>query len=445
MGIDRSSRTTSAMADDLTAGPTTTGAWWVILIALALALGSAWIPPGSRPGRHEFVRWWNGSAQEEIEYRMATTSLLARWTVPVRNHMDLHVFHRINLAGHFIGREETLFATVDVASFQGSDALPIGSVLEQVHKAVVVRDSLQRRGIQLVFVLAPGKASTMPERLPPAIKAAEPGTTNYERFAAALDSAGLPLVDMERWFQELKNTAPYPLYPRYGSHWSSYAECLALDSIIRYVEGRLPHPLPHLTWSTVELDRTARMRDADVASKAGVWRLSHQDTLAYPAVGFTAPPHARAVRGMVIGDSYARGFRTLGVMDTVFVGGPYWYYYNSREPGDRSTPEIWELDLEQEILQHKVIILLANPANLSSLGNGFIDDAYDLFTDRVHFLKDRQARHVFRSSRKAVRNDPALMRILHARSRTESIPLDTLVDQEARARSNQGPPRGLDP
>jgi hypothetical protein len=199
------------------------------------------------------------------------------------------------------------------------------------------------------------------------------------------------------------------------------------------VERELGQPLPHITWKKIAVLDTARYRDDDVMDKAGL-RAPHDQKLAYPQVMYSKAPGAAAVPGMVVGDSYARGLFYLSTMDVVFGKGPFWYYNNSRVPDDPQGRELWELDLEQEIMRYKVVMVLCNEHNLKELGNGFISNAYRLFTDRARFQQEQRDLRPFRMARKAVRKDEALMREITEQGRNEGLPVDTVIDRAARKR-----------
>lgn len=89
--------------------------------------------------------------------------------------------------------------------------------------------------------------------------------------------------------------------------------------------------------------------------------------------------HAQKVLG--IGDSYYQCFQYTGAMHEAFGDGKQWYYYNSILPKDEKNPEVWELDLKSELLGHKAILVLCNELNLTLFGSGFINEAYELFSN----------------------------------------------------------------
>ena len=63
---------------------------------------------------------------------------------------------------------------------------------------------------------------------------------------------------------KIKSTSPYPLFPKFGHHWSYYGECLVVDTIIKHIEKLHNCDLPNIVWNKIDVVDSARSRDADV-------------------------------------------------------------------------------------------------------------------------------------------------------------------------------------
>ena len=44
-------------------------------------------------------------------------------------------------------------------------------------------------------------------------------------------------------FLNEKESLPYPLYSKNGTHWSYYGMCLAADTLIRFIEEKIEAPV----------------------------------------------------------------------------------------------------------------------------------------------------------------------------------------------------------
>ena len=105
----------------------------------------------------------------------------------------------------------------------------------KLEKAKVVQDSLKKKGIDLLLVFASGKGEYCVEQIEDKYKHAFT-KTNYQEYISESKRLGINVLDLKAYFQKLKTTTPYPLFPQFGHHWSYYGECIAVDTIIGHIE-----------------------------------------------------------------------------------------------------------------------------------------------------------------------------------------------------------------
>ncbi len=296
----------------------------------------------------------------------------------------------------------------------------------------VIQDSLKKKGIDLLLVFAPGKGEYCIEDIEDKYKHT-PKTTNYQTYIAQSKRLGINVLDLKAYFQKLKSTSPYPLFPKFGHHWSFYGECLAVDTVIGHIENLHHCDLPDMTWNKIDVVDTARSRDADVLKSMNLYHNPKQNMkLAYPDVLFEQDTAKNKTRVLTIGDSYWYGAVYMGAGYSCFASGKFWYYYNKVVPSPSGQKiEVWQLDLKEQLESNQVIMLFYSDGNLPAFANSFIDDAYELYTNPKVYYARVQKNKVIKEFEKQIREKPVLLKKATQKSNDLQIPLDSAIKLDA--------------
>lgn len=326
-----------------------------------------------------------------------------------------------------------MFSEGYIFSAFGDDLIAEEKVIDLLQKAKVVQDTLKKKGIDLLLVYAPGKGAYCKEfvqdKYVHAIK-----NTNHNLFASNSKKLNLNYLDLYSYFENLKSKTPYPLFPKFGHHWSYYGACLASDTIIKHIEKLHGKDLPNIVWSQVDVVDTSRSRDADVLKSMNLLNSPNQNMkLAYPQIAFENDSLKNSTRVLTISDSYWYDQVYMGVPQQCFAGGQFWYYYNkvipSPIPGEKV--EVWQLDLKQEIESNQVIMLLYSDGNLPKFGNNFIYDAYELYTSPKTYYARNEKNKQIQTYAKQIREAPLLLKKATSKSIDLQIPLDSAIRLDA--------------
>jgi hypothetical protein len=379
------------------------------------------------------ANWFSGTYQTESDDYNNDHWALKEWMVRCNNQLYYDVFHQIRVNGFVLGKEDYVFSEGYIFSAFGDDLLPEEQVKTLLQKARVVQDSLKRKGIDLLLVYAPGKGSYCKEFVQE--KYVHPvKNTNHRQFVQYSKELGLNHLDLLTYFEILKEHTPYPLFPKFGHHWSYYGACVASDTIIGAIESLHKKDLPDLSWKEIEVVDSARSRDADVLKSMNLLRSPSQNMkLAYPRLLFENDSLKNTTRVLTVSDSYWYDQVYMGVPQNCFAGGQFWYYYNkvipSPRPGEKI--EVWQLDLKQEIESNEVIMLLYSDGNLSKFGNQFIYDAYEMYTSPVSYYQRTERNKQIQVFAKEIRESPALLKKATLKSEELQIPLDSAIKLNA--------------
>jgi len=353
--------------------------------------------------------------------------------VRLNNQLYYDVFNQLRVNQFVSGKENYVFSENYIFSAYGDDYVGKHTIKTKLEKAKVVQDSLKKKGIDLLLVFAPGKGEYCTDLV--ADKYKHPILhTNYRDYITISKQLGINVLDLKEWFDNLKPNTPYPLFPKFGHHWSYYAECLAVDTIIGHIENLHHCDLPDILWKKIDVVDTARSRDADVLKSMNLYSNPAQNMkLAYPQILFEQDTMKNRTRVLTISDSYWYGPVYMGVGQNCFAGGQFWYYYNKiiPNPNPEERVEVWQLDLKQSIESNRVIMLLYSDGNLPNFGNTFIEDAYELYTSPATYYARVEKTRNLKQFEKQIREKPVLLKKATKKSFDLHIPLDSAIKLDA--------------
>lgn len=353
--------------------------------------------------------------------------------VRLNNQFYYDLFNQIRVNGFVSGKDHYVISEGYIFSAYGDDYLGANTIKTKLEKAKVIQDTLKKKGIDLLLVYLPGKGALCDEIIPDKYK--HPVIhSNFNDFILYSKQLGIHYLDLQTWFKQLKPKAEYPLFPRFGHHWSFYAECLAVDTIIKHIESLHHCDLPAIVWNKTDVSDTARSRDADILKSMNLYHNPEQNQkLAYPEVLFEQDSIKNSTRILTIGDSYWYGPVYMGVTQNCFGGSQFWYYNNkvvpSPNPGVKV--EVWELDLKQSIESNQVIMIAYSDGNMTSYGNTFIEDAYELYTSPKTYYARIEKERKLKNFQKQIRETPNLLKKATKHSFDLQISLDSAIKLDA--------------
>ncbi len=351
---------------------------------------------------------------------------MVRWN----NQLYYSLFNQIRVKDFVAIKDNYVISKYNILSAYGDDFIGDDVIKEKCRKIKVIQDSLKRKGIDLALLILPGKGKLCEEKIPDKYKH-KVEHTNYDTYIKYAQLSGLNILDLQSWFlNTLKQKEKNLLFAKFAHHWTNYAECLAIDTIIKYLEKLTNKPYPHIVWNNIEVSDTPRSRDADILKSMNLaTNPPFNEKYAYPDFGFESDTLKNTNRTLVVGDSYWYGPVYMGINQYAFAGGQFWYYYNKVVPSpiQGQKVEVWQMDLKQNIESNKVIILAYNDANLPTLSNGFIEDVYLLYTNPAAFAKYWQEKQAMQTYAKQIRETPEYLKKATVFSEENKISMDSAI------------------
>lgn len=325
--------------------------------------------------------WFAGSWQPVKEKWLNDAFGFRGLFVRINNQITLSLFREVHAFGVVFGQEDYLYAEKYVKAWYGVDFIGADSIAHRIARLKFIQQELWARyNKNLMVVIAAGKGSFYPEHFPSPAHYAK-GPTNYENHVRLARETGLQIVDFNRWFLDNKLTSPYPLYPKYGMHWSVYGAAVATDSLLTWIEKVRGIDLPSLSWDRVTMKKACQ-DDYDLGEGLNLLFKLPREKMAYPVLKFEPDEGKTKPSVLVIADSFYWNLFKSGITKA-FSNSDFWYYNKeifhtvTGSPGSTGQVDLWD-----QIRKHDVIMLMATESNLPEFGWGFIEDAYELLKTR---------------------------------------------------------------
>ncbi|WP_194723913.1 alginate O-acetyltransferase AlgX-related protein [Noviherbaspirillum malthae] len=132
-----------------------------------------------------------------------------------------------------LGKNDWLFY-----SYELSDTSDNSNVATSVGLMQRFAKVLADNGTTLAVAMVPIKMRVYAEHLPDNVKLTEHLSGNYDRIAASMKAAGIPVLDLNTAFMTSpKRTADMPLFFRLDTHWAPSGALLAADTIRAQIDA----------------------------------------------------------------------------------------------------------------------------------------------------------------------------------------------------------------
>jgi len=416
----------------------------VLLVAVPLiqqVVGFAYVKPlkgaveESKSAEFSIDGWFSNDYQSSTEKYINTNFGFRSSFVRLNNQLDYWLFDEINAKSVLIGKEGYLYEYSYIKEYLGKNFLGKDEIKNRVAKTKQASDSLAARGIDLVVLLAAGKASYFPEYFPDSLQGYTKTISNYDYFTKAFDSAGVKIIDFNGWFVNMKDTSRYPLFTKGGIHWSKYGEYLVADSLIRYIEAIRNVKLPEYRVESVELSMIPRYRDNDIGEGMNLIFPHSSTRLAYPELNLVFSEGDTTVRAMVVADSYYWELYNEGLSRDVFDNGQFWYYNNkiySSAPGWSPTP-VDEVDIRNEVEKNDVVFILQTEATLYRYAFGFIEKQNELYA-QLDYKVDSSAieKQQLNSIIRSIKANNKWYASVHVKAEKRGVTIEEMLRSEAK-------------
>ena len=388
-------------------------------------LGGYGIPPSNTSlTKHA---WLDGNYQREKEQYIKAHFGFCNWAIRLEHQIAFWGYGMSRVNGLIIGKENYLYEPSYMKTRNGWGYLGADRLTDLAKKTKAVQDTMRKMGKAFFFVIAPNKADYYPEYLPDKY-ARKKGDipTNYTVFREKLIHYGIDHLDINDWFMSMKDTTSIPLYGPMGIHYTTYGAAITAQRIFEETERQLNKDLPDFYWDELVWDDNLRGSDDDLEKALNLAVKIPVEPLAYPKLLINKEGKYRP-RAITIGDSFFWQLVNMGIEETVFDKGQFWYYNREAYPGQRKFVEV---NYAAELEAAEVVFIIMTPPNMKKYLGPFIEHLYNFYFDKESMNGTENAR--IQEKMKQIRETPEWLKKVEAKAKAKGLPLKEMIYLDAK-------------
>lgn len=320
----------------------------------------------------DFQAAFEQSTEEHLGFRASLIRL--------KNQIQYSLFRKANARGVVVGKKRFLYEYDYIRAFTGLDFLGDWFWQEKFRRFGLVRDTLNRLGVEMALVLEPGKASYYPGYIPEAYLKHRKDSTNYRQILHQAELAGLPLLDLNQFFLERKGQVPVPDYTREGIHWSYQGMLYSVDTLLDFSRQIVKEQIPDFRVLPGEITDEPRDTDNDLGRLLNLIRTPARGPYHYPFFTVDSVPTELRPRVLAVSDSYYFNMLNAGIPRQVFANEAFWYYSSAIYPQSWTEPlDTSMISIQEEVEAMDLLLVMVTERFYFKLAWNFIERLYDLY------------------------------------------------------------------
>lgn len=326
-------------------------------------------------GKPEFNKdtYWDGKYQEGMNAWLNEQFGFRSFLVRVINQIRYSLFSVSGAPGVVVGKNRELYIESYIDEYIGRNYRGLPVLTDIVSKTKRVQDSLQKMGVDLVVMFAPGKASFRSENIPDQYLKLKRDSTNYASYVNLFNKEGVNFIDLNAHFRNIKGKTFYPFFPKNGAHWNHYAMCIGLDTLLKRIEKVHHIDVPDFDYSQVTLNNSAKGNDYDIGILMNLKKEIPKEVMPYPNYVINELNKEKP-DVLVVGDSYWWCLVGDNLPGHFFAKDEYWFYNkdiilnNSKKEN-----KVRYVNLFEQVRKRKTIVLISTEATYYMFPYGFIE------------------------------------------------------------------------
>lgn len=208
------------------------------------------------------------------------------------------------------------------------------AIQENVDITLQLIDTLKQHGTDFLFVFAPSKTAVYPEYLPDDYRDKNFEFSLIDYYIELFKEKGIPHIDFHNYFKQIKDTFPYPLYAKFGTHWAFSTIPMVSDSILRKLEVVTGKSLPSIEITDINVTTDYFGQDRELEGQFNLLFPLSKPAIPNPKFILTDTAGKYKPNLVAIADSYFVAFEKTNFLHA-FNTWSYWKYNDdivSNEP-----------------------------------------------------------------------------------------------------------------
>ena len=314
----------------------------------------------------------SGQYQRDAEQYSRANFGFREWAIRIYNQAVFSLFHQTTNRFVVTGKDgSTFFEESYIISYTGETYLGEKKIQDNTRQLKLIQDLLRAKGTTMLPVFVLGKASYYPELIPDNYIAKRHETNNYQEYLKAFEQQGVEMLDFNRYFCERKGTEAHPIYCNLSAHWTVYAASQAVDSLVRYMEGKTQQTQAHFRITGFDTNYLMDQDDDLYRMMNLLFPMKH-NTIDQPQFSYTEGYKPKV---LTISDSYwwTVWAWNVALPQNLFSEGGFWFYNKTIYPERSPIQNVESIDYKQEIESQDFVLLVCTEATNHLWPYGFIE------------------------------------------------------------------------
>lgn len=285
----------------------------------------------------------DGSYQDYLTEHAKRNTGFREFFIRNYNQICYSCFDKINNVNIIEGKNSELFTQMYIDDITGKRIkdyfVTVDSAKavarENVKITLRLMDTLKQHGTDFLFIFAPSKTAVYPEYLPEPYCDQISDFSLIDYYIELFKENSIPHIDFHNYFKHIKDTFPYPLYAKYGTHWAFSSIPMVSDSILRMLEIVTGKSLPSIEVTDMNLTTDYFGQDRELEGQFNLLFPLSKPTIPNPKFTLTDTIGKVKPNLLAIADSYFVAFERTDFLNAF----NYWSYWKYNEDIVSSVPE----------------------------------------------------------------------------------------------------------
>ena len=380
----------------------------------------------------------DGSYQQYLDEAAAANFGGRSFFIRCYNQFMYSLFHEITNNTIIVGKNGEMFLkqyTDDVSGVTLKEKFGTADSAKTTARQNVIRtleliDSLKAHNIAFLVVLAPSKTAIYPEWLPDSIRS--DGFSLQNEYAALFKEYDIPHINFIPIFNTLKTSEKYPLYTKYGTHWSHGTMPFVADTLLRAMEGLTKSSLPHIKLIDSNITRKYARSDRELESTCNLLFPLRHPPMPWPKYTLCdIPNNYQKPNLLVIADSYFTQLESSPFTEA-FGNVDYWKY---NETSYSKIPErqnqIAYIDRYAAITDADVVMVMFTTMFAYDYMFGFVETALRTFEEGDVYDASQYVEEQINFIIQRIKSDPEWLHKVEEQAKKEHITLEESLRRNA--------------
>lgn len=282
---------------------------------------------------------------------------------------------------------------------------------------------LHKYGIEFMAFMAPDKPWVYPEHLPKHAPRLPEAVNTVEYYDQKMTEAGIPHIEMTKWYQQMRDTASFDIFTKTDTHWR-YAAVYGYDSLFRYMNSLNDFGIPKIHIGAVQSYTTDEL-EGDEETLNLMFPIKGTSTKYKADITIESDSTTRKPRVLFVGDSFIWSLETFLPMREILEDVEIWFYNSTAYVGfNKETFKVKEINRLASLLNADFVVYYAAGHQWWQTSFGFLEDAVEQLSASDSIIRLTQQMN-------AIRNDKKWNIAMQICASDKDLNIDEILEQEA--------------